>query len=310
MSTRLQGKVAIVTGGASGFGKGVAAKFVSEGANVIITDLSKDAGEAVASELSCLFFRADVTKPDDWRAALSLALEKFNQLDIVVNNAGATYANKPTQDATEADFDLVMNVNVKSVFHSTNILVPYFMKENRPGCFIQVASTAGTRPRPNLTWYNASKAAVINATKTMAVEYGPHQIRFNSVSPVVGSTGMSVRLEQTFRNSADFARTHLFIGKPDTEENRKGFVSTIPLGRPSTPSDIANACCYLASDEANFITGVNLEVCATACWFATFSTMLTFGPRSMEDVVYDDWIWIALLRIFLIIDLKDCHDFL
>ncbi|KAI1068704.1 hypothetical protein LB507_006211 [Fusarium sp. FIESC RH6] len=249
MSTRLQGKVAIVTGGASGFGKGVAAKFVSEGANVIITDLSKDAGEVVASELNCLFFRADVTKPDDWRAVLSLALEKFNQLDIVVNNAGATYANKPTQDATEADFDLVMNVNVKSVFHSTNILVPYFMKEKRPGCFIQVASTAGTRPRPNLTWYNASKAAVINATKTMAVEYGPHQIRFNSVSPVVGSTGM----------------THLFIGKPDTEENRKGFVSTIPLGRPSTPSDIANACCYLASDEANFITGVNLEVDGGRC---------------------------------------------
>ncbi|CAG9974618.1 unnamed protein product [Clonostachys byssicola] len=249
MTGRLQGKTAIVTGGASGFGKGIAAKFAAEGANVIITDLSEQQGQTVASELSCLFARADVTKPDDWRRVLALALEKFNQLDIVVNNAGATYVNKPTQDVTEADFDLVMNVNVKSIYQSTQILVPYFIKEGRPGCFIQVASTAGSRPRPRLTWYNASKAAVINASKTMAVEYGPNQIRFNTVSPVVGSTGM----------------THLFIGKEDTEENRKGFVSTIPLGRPSTPSDIANACCYLASDEAAFITGVDLEVDGGRC---------------------------------------------
>lgn len=190
MSGRLQGKTAIVTGGASGFGKGIAAKFAAEGANVIITDLSEEQGQAVASELSCQFTRADVTKPDDWRRVLALALDKFKQLDIVVNNAGATYENKPTEDVTEANFDLVMNVNVKAVYHSTNVLLPYFLKENRPGCFIQVASTAGSRPRPKLTWYNASKAAIINATKTMAVEYGPQQIRFNSVSPVVGSTGM------------------------------------------------------------------------------------------------------------------------
>ncbi|KAM5349641.1 hypothetical protein ACJ41O_006146 [Fusarium nematophilum] len=249
MTGRLQGKTAIVTGGASGFGKGIAAKFAAEGANVIITDLSQEQGQSVAAELNCLFSRADVTKPDDWRRVLAVALDNFKQLDIVVNNAGATYQNKPTEEATEADFDLVMNVNVKGVYHSTNVLLPYFLKENRPGCFIQVASTAGSRPRPKLTWYNASKAAVITATKTMAVEYGPNQIRFNSVSPVVGSTGM----------------THLFIGKPDTEENRKGFVSTIPLGRPSTPADIANACCYLASDEAAFITGVDLEVDGGRC---------------------------------------------
>ncbi|KAM0554056.1 hypothetical protein ACHAPJ_007131 [Fusarium lateritium] len=249
MTGRLQGKTAIVTGGASGFGKGIATKFIAEGANVIITDLNEEQGQAVASDLGCLFSRADVTNPDDWRRVLDLALDKFKQLDIVVNNAGAAYANKPTETVTAADFDLVMNVNVKSIYHSTNVLLPYFLKENKPGCFIQVASTAGSRPRPGLTWYNASKAAVINATKTMAVEYGPKQIRFNSISPVVGSTGM----------------THLFIGKPDTEENRKGFVSTIPLGRPSTPSDIANACCYLASDEAGFITGVDLEVDGGRC---------------------------------------------
>ncbi|KAM0279744.1 hypothetical protein ACHAQH_004435 [Verticillium albo-atrum] len=243
MTGRLQGKTAIVTGAASGFGKGIATKFVAEGANVIIADLSEEQGQVVAKDLGAVFQRADVTKPADWEQLLKLALDKFGHLDLVINNAGATYANKPTEEVTEKDFDLVMNVNVKGVYHSANVLLPYFLENKRPGCFIQVASTAGTRPRPRLTWYNASKAAVINATKTMAVEYGPNQIRFNAVSPVVGSTGM----------------THLFIGKPDTEENRKGFVSTIPLGRPSTPEDIANSCCYLASDEAAFITGVNIE---------------------------------------------------
>jgi NAD(P)-dependent dehydrogenase (short-subunit alcohol dehydrogenase family) len=192
MTGRLQGKTAIVTGAASGFGRGIAAKFAAEGANVIIADLSSEAGEAAAKELNGVFSRTDVTDPKAWEDVLQLALSKFGGLDIVVNNAGATYANKPTEDVTEKDFDLVMNVNVKGVYHSTNVLVPYFLKEKRPGCFIQVASTAGTRPRPKLTWYNASKAAVINASKTMAVEYGPQQIRFNCVSPVVGSTGMCV----------------------------------------------------------------------------------------------------------------------
>ncbi|CAK7226808.1 hypothetical protein SEUCBS140593_006367 [Sporothrix eucalyptigena] len=249
--SRLQGKVAIVTGAASGFGKGIATKFVAEGAKVIIADLSVEAGEAAAAEFgdAAVFAKGDVTKPADWEALLKIAVDKFGGLDIVVNNAGATYVNKPTTDVTERDFDLVFNVNVKSVYVSTNVLLPYFIENKRPGNFIQVASTAGIRPRPRLTWYNASKAAVINATKTLAVEFGPNNIRFNAVSPVVGSTGM----------------THLFIGKPDTEENRAGFVSTIPLGRPSTPSDIANACCYLASDEAAFITGVNIEVDGGRC---------------------------------------------
>ncbi|KAI1458615.1 3-oxoacyl-reductase [Annulohypoxylon moriforme] len=246
---RLDGKVAIVTGGASGFGRGIAAKFAEEGAKVIIADLSEEAGQTVAQELSCKFAKADVTKREDWENLLKVALDAYGQLDIVVNNAGATYVNKPTEDVTEKDFDLVMNVNVKSIYISTNVLLPYFLEKKRPGSFIQVASTAGVRPRPRLTWYNASKAAVINATKTMAVEYGPQKIRFNAVSPVVGSTGM----------------THLFIGKPDTAENRKAFESVIPLGRGSTPEDVANACCYLASQEADFITGVNIEVDGGRC---------------------------------------------
>lgn len=192
MSGRLQGKTAIVTGAASGFGKGIATKFAAEGANVLIADLSSEQGEAVAAELGaqCAFARADVTKAEDWANLLKTALDRFGALDIVINNAGATYANKATEEVTEAEFDLTMNVNVKGIFHSVNALVPYFQREGRPGCFVTVASTAGTRPRPRLTWYNASKFAAIGATKTMAVEYGPSQIRFNSVSPVVGSTGM------------------------------------------------------------------------------------------------------------------------
>ncbi|ETS75145.1 hypothetical protein PFICI_13629 [Pestalotiopsis fici W106-1] len=246
---RLQGKVAIVTGGASGFGKGIATKFVEEGAKVIVADLSAESGQKVADELKCEFAVADVTKREDWERLLKQSLDQFGQLDIIVNNAGMTYANKATEDVTDADFDLVMNVNVKSIYLSTSVLLPHFLETKKPACFIQIASTAGVRPRPRLTWYNASKAAVINATKTMAVEYGPHGIRFNSVAPVVGTTGM----------------THLFLGKPDTEENRKAFISVVPLGRGSTPADVANATCYLASDEASFITGVNIEVDGGRC---------------------------------------------
>jgi NAD(P)-dependent dehydrogenase (short-subunit alcohol dehydrogenase family) len=164
-SPRLEGKVAIVTGGASGFGKGIATKFVEEGAKVVIADLSADAGQKAAEELKCMFAVADVTRREDWEGLLKQALDSFGRLDIVINNAGASYVNKPTEDVSEKDFDLVMNVNVKSIWLSTNVLLPYFMENKIPGSFIQVASTAGVRPRPRLTWYNASKAAVINATK-------------------------------------------------------------------------------------------------------------------------------------------------
>lgn len=203
MSQRLQGKVAIVTGGASGFGRGIATKFVAEGAKVIVADLSTEAGQAVAQELNSatssssssspavLFQQGDVTKREDWEALLRLAVDKLGGLDIVINNAGGTYANKPTEQVTDKDFDLCFHLNVRSIYLSTNVLLPYFLEAGRPGAFINVASTAGVRPRPGLAWYNASKAAVINATKSMAVEYGPKQIRFNSVAPVFGSnTGL------------------------------------------------------------------------------------------------------------------------
>ncbi|EED20704.1 oxidoreductase, short-chain dehydrogenase/reductase family [Talaromyces stipitatus ATCC 10500] len=247
--SRLTGKVAIITGAASGFGKGIATKFVQEGAKVLIVDLSEEAGQKVATELGCSFLVADVTQRKHWEEIFRKVIDDFGALDIVVNNAGATYANKPTTSVTDADFDLVMNVNVKSIYLSTDVIVPYFLDNSRPGVFIQISSTAAIRPRPGLTWYNASKGAVSIASKTMAAEWGPRQLRFNTVCPVVGSTGM----------------THLFLGKADTEENRAAFVETIPLRRPSTPADVANACCYLASDEAAFITGIDLEVDGGRC---------------------------------------------
>lgn len=194
MAQRLQGKVAIVTGGASGFGRGIATKFAAEGAKVIVADLSVTAGQAVADELGAVFQRADVTSRQDWEALLQLAVSQFGGLDTVVNNAGATYANKPTEQVTDADYDLCFNVNVRSIHLSTSVLLPYFLggdAKGRPGVFVNVASTAGVRPRPGLVWYNASKAAVINATKSLAVEYAPKQIRFNSVAPVFGgNTGL------------------------------------------------------------------------------------------------------------------------
>ncbi|KAJ5815638.1 hypothetical protein N7474_007415, partial [Penicillium riverlandense] len=255
MTGKLAGKVAIITGAASGFGKGIATKFVQEGAKVLIADLSEQAGLEAAHQLGCSFATADVTSRDDWKTLLSKTIEEFGALDIVVNNAGVTYPNKETEAVTDKEYDLVMNVNVRSIYISTSVLLSYFLENQRPGCFIQVSSTAATRPRPRLTWYNASKAAVNNATKTMAVEYGPHQIRFNTVSPVVGSTGMQVIFILT---GCVLERRMVLTGLAD-------FVATIPLGRGSTPADVGNACSYLASDEASFITGVNLEVDGGRC---------------------------------------------
>lgn len=193
MGGRLEGKVAIVTGGASGFGKGIAEKFAKEGAKVVITDLSTDTGGAVAKDVGGTFVKSDVTKRDDWQTVLKSTLDSYGQVDIIVNNAGATYANKPTETATDADFDLCFNVNVKSIYLSTSVLLPYFLDNKRPGVFVNIASTAGIRPRPGLAWYNASKAAVNNATKSLAVEFAPKQIRFCSVCPVFASgTGLLV----------------------------------------------------------------------------------------------------------------------
>jgi 3-oxoacyl-[acyl-carrier protein] reductase len=250
---RLTGKTAVVTGGGSGFGEGIAKTYAREGANVVVNDLNGAAAERVASEIALAGGKAiavsgDVTRGEDWQQLRRAALEDFGSVEIVVNNAGTTHRNKPVLDVTEDEFDRVYAVNVKSIYWSVHEFVPYF-REQGGGVFVNIASTAGVRPRPGLVWYNGSKGAVIVASKALAVELGPDRIRVNCVNPVIGETGL---LKE-------------FMGVDDTPENRQKFLAGIPLGRFSTPQDIANAALYLASDEAEFITGVCLEVDGGRC---------------------------------------------
>jgi 3-oxoacyl-[acyl-carrier protein] reductase len=242
---RLKGKVAIVTGAGSGFGAGIAKRFADEGAHVIVNDINP-AGERVAKEVRGTYVQADVTRSDDWARLVRAA---GANLDIVVNNAGWTHRNKPYLEVTEAEFDRVYAVNVKSIYLSAIHAVPVFRKRGG-GCFVNIASTAGIRPRPGLTVYNSSKGAVITMSKSMAGEFGKDRIRVNCVNPVFSpETALS----------ADFA------GGSVSEEAKARFLATIPLGRFSTPLDVANACLYLASDEASLVSGVCIEVDGARC---------------------------------------------
>ena len=242
---RLAGKTALITGGASGFGAAIAAYFIAEGARVAIMDINATATQDMAGKLGndCVGIVGDVTKSSDIQRATQTARDFGDALDIVVNNAGWTHVNKPMLDVTEDEFDRLYDINVKSIFHMTNAVVP-IMRDQGHGTIINIGSTAGLRPRPGLTWYNSTKGAVNLLSKSMAVELAPDNIRVNCVAPVMGATGL----------------LEAFMGMPDTPENREKFIATIPLGRLSDPTDIAKACLYLASDDANFITGVVLEV--------------------------------------------------
>ena len=242
---RLDGKRALVTGGGSGFGAAIAETFVREGAQVAIVDLDGEAAEATARAIGegALAVAGDVTRPGDVQEAVSRARDAFGGLDVVVNNAGWTHRNKPMLDVTEEEFDRLYAVNVKAIFHMCRAVVP-LMREAGGGVILNIGSTAGIRPRPGLTWYNSSKGAVNLLSRSMAAELAPDGIRVNCVAPVIGATGL----------------LEAFMGVPDTPENRAKFVATIPLGRMSMPRDVALACLYLASDEAEFITGVVLEV--------------------------------------------------
>ena len=246
---RLKDKVAIVTGAGSGFGEGIAKRFAQEGAGVTVADINDTAGKRVAGEISTLggkavFVHADVTRGQDWASLVGATLSAFGRLDVVVNNAGWTHRNKPYLEVTEAEFDKVYAVNVKSIYLSAIHAVPVFRKQGG-GAFVNIASTAGVRPRPGLTVYNSSKAAVILMSRSMAGEFGADRIRVNCVNPVFSpDTGLSAE----------------FAGGAVTDEARKRFLATIPLGRFSTALDVANACLYLASDDAAFISGVSIEV--------------------------------------------------
>jgi 3-oxoacyl-[acyl-carrier protein] reductase len=241
---RLKGKVAIVTGAGSGFGAGIAKRFAQEGAKVVVNDINAEGGARVAREVGGEYVQADVTKGADWARLVAAATAKFGKLDVLVNNAGWTHRRKPYLEVTEAEFDKVYAVNVKSIYLSALHAVPVFRRQGG-GCFVNIASTAGLRPRPGLTVYNSSKGAVILMSRSMAAEFGPDKIRVNCVNPVF---------------SPDTALSAEFAGGVVTDEARKAFLATIPLGRFSTPLDVANACLYLASDEANFISGVCIEV--------------------------------------------------
>lgn len=254
---RLKNKVAIITGGAQGFGYGIAERYVQEGCNVMLVDIQAHAVETAAAALQeaakasgalpVVAQQADVSKSGDWDELVSAALVAFGRIDIVVNNAGVSHKNQPMLDVDEAEFDRVYAVNVKSIYLSAKHCVPVFRSQHG-GCFVQIASTAGVRPRPGLTWYNGSKGAVILTSKSMAVELAKDNIRVNCINPVAGETPLLAT----------------FMGE-DTPEKRALFKASIPLGRLSTPRDIANAALFLASDEAEFITGACLEVDGGRC---------------------------------------------
>ncbi|WOI57811.1 SDR family oxidoreductase [Palleronia sp. LCG004] len=242
---RLKDKRTIVTGAASGFGRGIAKTFAREGARVAIVDLDLDGARAVAEEIgeAAIAVECDVSDGAAVQAAVEETEGAFGGIDIVVNNAGWTNRNAPLMETDEATFRKIYDVNVLSIFHMTKSCVPVW-RDAGQGVMINVGSTAGIRPRPGLTWYNSSKGAVNLMTRSLAVELAPDRIRVNCIAPVMGATGL---LEQ-------------FMGMEDTPENREKFIATVPLGRLSEPQDIANAALYLASDEAEFITGVILEV--------------------------------------------------
>jgi 3-oxoacyl-[acyl-carrier protein] reductase len=242
---KLTNKVAIVTGAASGFGAEIARQYVLEGAKVAVADINAAGAKAVADALgeNAIAVACDVTKRADIDALVAATMAKFGRLDIVVNNAGWTHKNQPLLDVDEATFDRVYDINVKSIFHMTHAVVP-LMRKQGGGVMLNIGSTAGIRPRPGLTWYNSSKGAVNLMSKSLAVELGPDRIRVNAICPVMGATGL---LES-------------FMGMPDTPENRKKFIATIPLGRLSEPKDIARAAVYLGSDDAEFISGVEFPV--------------------------------------------------
>jgi 3-oxoacyl-[acyl-carrier protein] reductase len=248
---RLNSKLAIVTGAGSGFGEGIAKRFAREGATVVVADINVEGGERVAKEIGAgaFFFKADVTRASDWARLVDAATSRFGKLDIVVNNAGWTHRNKPYLEVSEAEFDKVYAVNVKSVYLSAMHVVPVFRKQGG-GCIVNIASTAAIRPRPGLTVYNSSKGAVVLMSKSMAAEFGPDKIRVNCVNPVF---------------SPETALSAEFAGGALTDEAKKRFLATIPLGRFSNPLDVANACLYLASDEASMVSGVCIEVDGARC---------------------------------------------
>ena len=244
---RLKNKIAIVTGGGSGFGAGIVKKFIQEGAKVVVADINLENAEKVVMASGGFAVEVDVSNSLSFKNMVDKTLEKFGKIEIMVNNAGITHLPNSMEDISEAEFDKIFAVNSKSVFFSAKYLVPK-MTSIGGGNILNVASTAGISPRPNLSWYNATKGWMISATKAMAIELASKRIRVNALAPVAGETPL----------------LKSFMGG-DTPEKREKFLSTIPIGRFSTPEDMGNAACFLCSEEASMITGVVLQVDGGRC---------------------------------------------
>ncbi|HUB84044.1 MAG TPA: SDR family oxidoreductase [Rhizomicrobium sp.] len=244
---RLKDKIAIVTGGASGFGEGIVRRFANEGARVAIADLNGDAAQTLAKDIDGIAVRTDVSNGTDVKTLVKAVSDKWGRVDLLVNNAGIGHRPQPLDTLPEETFDRIFNVNAKSVYLTAREIVP-LMKVRKYGAIVNIASTGGVSPRPNLTWYNASKGWMITATRAMAVELAPFGIRVNAINPVAGETPL----------------LSTFMGE-DTPEIRAKFLASIPIGRFSTPEDIAATACFLCSDEASMITGVALEVDGGRC---------------------------------------------
>jgi len=244
---RLKNKIAIVTGGGSGFGAGIVKKFIQEGAKVVVADINLENAEKVAMDSGGFAVEVDVSNSLSFKNMVDKTLEKFGKIEIMVNNAGITHLPNSMENISEAEFDKIFAVNSKSVFFSAKYLVPK-MTSIGGGNILNVASTAGISPRPNLSWYNATKGWMISATKAMAIELASKRIRVNALAPVAGETPL----------------LKSFMGG-DTPEKREKFLSTIPIGRFSTPDDMGNAACFLCSEEASMITGVVLQVDGGRC---------------------------------------------
>jgi 3-oxoacyl-[acyl-carrier protein] reductase len=251
---RVNQKSIIVTGAGNGIGEGIAKRLAAEGALVLVNDINEAGGQRVVAEIvaaggTAAFFKADVTRSDEVKALVDESVRRYGKLDAMVNNAGWTHRNRPALEVSEEEFDRCFSINVKSIYLATLHATPVF-RANGSGSFINIASTAGVRPRPGLTWYNGSKGAVITISKSLAAELGPDNIRVNCINPVFNpDTGLAAE----------------FAGGPVDDARRAKFLATIPLGRFSTALDVANAALYLASDEAAFISGVCIEVDGARC---------------------------------------------
>lgn len=251
---RLKDKVAIVTGAGSGFGAGIAKRFAQEGAKIVVADINADTGEAVAKSIvadggKAVFQRTDVADVNSTKAMIASATDTFGGLDILVQNAAIGMAPTPLVDTDEDAFDRLFRINVFSVFIGAKYAIPVFRAQGRGGAIINTVSTAALSPRPNLAAYNSTKGALVPMTKTLALELAPDNIRVNGLCPVAGDTPM----------------LNDFLGEGDRDESYSRFVSTVPLGRLSTPEDLAGAALFLASDDASLITGVMLEIDGGRC---------------------------------------------